>query len=146
MLVFMRTQYLRPSSQQSEASAHHGHASTDWKRLFRLNVLDLNPLLQNTTPEAQPWVCGEPQLLRLLHVAGDEVTSLNALLRAAGEPILPCGPADLLHMLGIASVRKPGTWLSRLRFSLQLLHCLALLVNLTCSARQELAITRPTVR
>jgi hypothetical protein len=146
MLVFMRTQYLRPSSQQSEASAHHGHSSIDWKRLIRLNVLDLNSLLQNTTPEAQPWVCGEPQLMRLLQVVSDEVASLNALLRAAGEPALPCGPADLLHLLGVASIRKPDTWQSRLHFCLRFLIGLARLVNLTNLARLELSSTTPAVR
>ncbi len=143
MLVFMKAQHLYSSPLQSPAPIH---PSTDWQRQFRLNALDLNPLLQNTTPEAQPWVCGEPQLMRLLQVASDEVNSLNALLHAAGEPRLPYGPADLLHLLGVASARKPDTWLSRLRFSLQLLIGLARLVNLTCSARLELAIYRPAVR
>ncbi len=146
MLVFMKAQHLRPSFQQRPASAHPGHPSTDWKHLFRLNALDLNPLLQDTTTEAQPWAYGEPQLLRLLQLVGDEVSSLNAQLHAAGEPALPCGPADLLHLLGVASVSKPDTWLSKLRFSVQLLIGLARLVNLTCSTRLELAIRQPAVR
>ncbi len=142
----MKTQHIRPSSQQRPAPSHHGHASTDWKHPLRLNALDLNPLMQNTTTETQSWICGEPQLMRLLQVVSDEVASLNALLRAAGEPVLPCGPEDLLHLLDVASVKKPDTWLSRLRFSVQMLIGLARLVSLTCSARLELAITRPAVR
>lgn len=142
----MNTQHLRPSSQQRPAPAHHGHPSTDWKRPFRLNALDLNPLLQDTTPEAQPWVCGEPQLMRLLRVVGDEITSLNALLCAAGEPVQPCEPADLLHLLSVSSIRKPDTWQSRLHFYLKFLIGLARLVNLTCSARLELSRTQPAVR
>lgn len=121
-------------------------ASHNWKRRFRLNALDLNPLLQSTTTEAQPWVCEEPQLMRLFQLASDEVASLNALLRAAGEQVLPCGPEDLLHLLGVASVRKPNTWQSKLRFCLQMLIGLARLVSLTSSARIELAIRQPAVR
>lgn len=142
----MKNQHLRSSSQQIPAPVTHEHLRNDWKRQFRLNTLDLNPLLQNTTAEARPWVCSEPQLMRLLQVVSDEVASLNALLRAAGEQVLPCGPADLLHLLGVASVRKPDTWLSKLRFSVQLLIGLARLVNLTSSARLELAIPQPTMR
>lgn len=121
-------------------------ASQSWKHGFRLNALDLNPLLRSSTTEAQPWVCCEPQLLRLLRVVGDEVSAVNAQLRAAGEPALPCGPADLLHLLGVASIRKPDTWQSRLHFCLQFLIGLARLVNLTCSARLELSSTTPAVR
>lgn len=121
-------------------------ASQSWKHGFRLNALDLNPLLRSTTTEAQPWVCEEPQLMRLFQLASDEVASLNALLRAAGEQVLPCGPADLLHLLGVASVRKPSTWRSKLRFCLQMLIGLARLVSLTSSARMELAIRQPAVR
>ncbi len=142
----MKTQLIHPSSQQSPAQVHHVLLCNDWKRQFRLNTLDLNPLLQNTTIEGQPWACKEPQLLRLLQLASDEVTSLNALLRAAGEQVLPCGPADLLHLLGVASVRKPNTWRSKLRFCLQMLIGLARLVSLTSSARMELAIRQPAVR
>ncbi len=142
----MKTQHLRPSLQQRPTPSHRGHASTDWKRPFRLNALDLNPLMQDTTIEAQPWTCSEPQLMRLLQVVSDEVALLNAVLRAAGEPALPCRSVDLLHLLGVASVRKPNTWRSKLRFSVQLLIGLARLVNLTCSARLELAIPQPTMR
>lgn len=142
----MNTQHLRPSSQQRPAPAHHGHPSTDWKRPFRLNALDLNPLLQDTTTKAQPWVCGEPQLMRLLRVVGGEITSLNAMLRAVGEPVLPYEPADLLHLLGVSSIRRPETWQRRLHFCLKFLIGLARLVNLTCSARLELSSTQPAVR
>lgn len=142
----MNSQHLRSSSQQIPAPVPHEHLRSDWKRQFRLNTLDLNPLMQNTTTEAQPWVCGEPQLMQLLQVVGDDVASLNALLRAAGEPALPCGPADLLHLLGVASVSKQDTWRSKLCFSVQLLIGLARLVNLTSSARMELAIRQPAVR
>lgn len=142
----MKTQHLRSSSQLSPATVPHGHLCNDWKRLFRLNALDLNPLLQNTTTEAQPWVYGEPQLMQLLELARDEVSSLNALLSIAGEPVLPCGPADLLHLLGVASVKKPDTWLSKLRFFLRLLIGLVRLVNRTSSTRLELSITQPAVR
>ncbi len=142
----MKNQYLHSSSRQIPAPVTHEHLRNDWKRQFRLNTLDLNPLLQDTTTEAQPWACSEPQLLRLLQLVGDEVSSLNALLHAAGEPALPCGPADLLHLLGVASVRKPNTRQSKLRFSVHLLIGLARLVNLTCSARLELASSLPAVR
>jgi hypothetical protein len=136
-----------PSSTQPHNGPRIGRrASHNWKRRFRLNALELNPLLRDTTTEAQPWVCDEPQLMRLLQVVSDEVASLNALLRAAGEPVLPCGPADLMHLLGVASVSKPDTWRSKLRFSVQLLIGLARLVNLTSSARLELAIRQPAVR
>ena len=121
-------------------------ASPSWKLGFRLNVLDLNPLLRSTTPEVQHWVCGEPQLMRLLQLVGEEVASLNALLLAADEPALPCGPVDLLHLLGVTSIRKPDTWQSRLHFCLRFLIGLARLVNLTCSARLELSSTTPAVR
>jgi hypothetical protein len=116
-----------------------------WKRSFRLNALDLNPLLRRTTTEAQPWICGEPQLMRLLKLVGEEVASLNALLLAADEPALPCEPLDLLHLLGLASARKPDTWRSRLRFCLQSLMGLMRLMSLISSARLELASSQPVV-
>lgn len=121
-------------------------ASQSWKLGFRLNVLDLNPLLRSTTTEVQPWVCGEPQLMRLLQLVGEEVASLNALLLAADEPALPCGPVDLLHLLGMASVRKPDTWRSRLRFCLQSLMGLVRLMSLISAAHLELSISQPGVR
>lgn len=142
----MKTQHHCPSYQQHPAPAHHEHPNTDWKWRFRLNVLDLNPLLQDSTTEAQPWICGEPQLMRLLQLVSEEVASLNALLLAAHEPALPCGPADLLHLLGVASIRKPDTWQSRLHFCLRFLIGLARLVNLTCAARLELLSATPPVR
>lgn len=142
----MKTQHPHPSAQQSPAPAPHERLADDWRRPFRLNALDLNPLLQDTTPEAQPWVCDEPQLMRLLQVVSDEVSSLNALLWTVGEPVLPYEPADLLHLLGVASVRKPDTWQSRLHFCLKFLIGLARLVNLTCSARLEMSSITPAVR
>lgn len=142
----MKAQHLRPSPRPSPASVHPNQVGSDWKRRFRLSALDLNPQWQNTTTEAQHWVCGEPQLMRLLQLASDELTSLNTLLGATGEPVLPREPAEVLHMLGVGSVRKPDTLPSKLRFCLQLLTGLARLVNLTSSARLALSITQPAQR
>lgn len=142
-MFFMKTHPPPASTQLHNGLPIGRRASHDWKRFFRLNALDLNPLLQNTTTEAQPWVCDEPQLMRLLQLVNDEISSLNGLLRTAGEPILSCKPADLLRMLGVASIRKPDTLASRLRYCLQLLVGLAHLMNSTSSARLQLTITRP---
>lgn len=108
IVFFMKTHPPPASTQLHNGLPIGRRASHDWKRFFRLNALDLNPLLQNTTTEAQPWVCDEPQLMRLLQLVNDEISSLNGLLRTAGEPILSCKPADLLRMLGVASIRNPS--------------------------------------
>lgn len=142
----MKAQHLHPSPQPSPALVPPNQVGRDRKRRFRLNALDLNPQWQNTTTEAQHWVYDEPQLMRLLQLASDELSSLNTLLGATGEPVLPCGPAEVLHMLGLGSVRKPDTLPSKLRCCLQLLTGLARLVNLTSSASLALSITQPTQR
>lgn len=142
-IVFFMKTHPPSSTRQRDCVCAGRRASHDWKRLFRRNALDLNPLLQNTTAEAEPWVYDEPQLLRLLQLVSEEISSLNGLLRTAGEPILSCEPADLLRMLGVASIRKPDTLASRLRFCLQLLVGLAHLMNSISSARLQLSITRP---
>lgn len=87
-----------------------------WKRVFRLNALDLDPRL-GTASEQPHWITTERQLVRSLDQMRRTLDDFNQLLADAGEQPLPVHTEALLSMLGIADEVAPAGLLSQLRFA-----------------------------
>lgn len=114
----MNTNTQPPSPSTNQAAGHTNAAA--WKHQFRLNALDLEPMLR--APDEQlNWITTEPQLMRALADMRRDLEELNQLLATAGESTLPTHQHALLRMLGVARETAPAGLLDKLQFSAKFL-------------------------
>lgn len=109
----------------------------DWKRSFRLNTLDLNPQLLAAGDQPH-WMTQEPPLMHLIESVRREVSSLNVLLDAASEPVLPTDNSSLLAMLGLDQAVRPATAIAKLVFASRALGALLRFHHWAAVARMHL--------
>ena len=92
-----------------------------WKSEFRLNAMDLNPMMRMNANTCAHWVTKYPALMDLLAMASTEARALNAALAEQQMSAVPHDPLDLIERLGFAEVSEPTTWYGKVHSSLQLM-------------------------
>lgn len=116
----MKTLLTPTSHQQDDSGTPAAKGRDDWKQQFRLNALDLNPLLQDQG-DSFAWASQEPCLQRTLDLVRHEIVELNVLIEGAGEPALASDNVSLLLMLGLADLGRPASATEKLKFAWRLL-------------------------
>jgi hypothetical protein len=120
MLISMKTLSTTTSHQLNDSGKLATNLKDDWKRQFRLSVLDLNPLLK-TNGDNVAWLSQEPWLQRTLDLVRDEIAELNALMEGTGEQSLSTDSLTLLSMLGMAGQTRPISTAEKLTIAWRML-------------------------
>lgn len=139
----MKTLLTPTSHQQDDSGTPAANGRDDWKQQFRLNALDLNPLLQDQG-DSFAWASHEPWLQRTLDLLRQEVVELNELIEGAGEPALASDNVSLLLMLGLADLGRPASAHAKLKFAWRLLMAILKFHHRAAVLRATLRAVPPT--
>lgn len=122
ILVFMKTQLTTSSPQHSSGQSTIASRGSDWKRLFRQNVLDLNPRMSSRSDDQMShWALQEKGLVQIVETIQAALSQLNGLLQAHGEQMIDSDHASVLTLLGVHGDPKPTGFFETCAFSARVL-------------------------
>jgi hypothetical protein len=122
ILVFMKTQLTTSSPQHIPGQSTFASNGSDWKRMFRQNVLDLNPRMSSRSDDQlSHWALQEKGLMQLVETIQSELSKINALLQKRGEQMIDCDHASVLTLLGVHGDPKPAGFFETCALSVRVL-------------------------
>lgn len=147
ILVSMKTQLTTSSPQHIPGTSTFASNGSDWKRVFRQNVLDLNPRMSSRSDaQLSHWALQEKGLMQLVETIRSELSKINTQLQKRDEQIIDCDQASVLTLLGVHGDPKPSGFFETCALSARVLFQFSRLMWSIRSAEAELLQDAPRLR